>query len=113
LKWWPYYNGHYLLNKGTDLKKLFNDYDSDQVMDMIDNLIIEDSVYDEEHEGRVSKKRTLLNKDYRRYDKISKAHSDDFEADPALAFGDGPPDYLELGDDGTAPGLDPRIPMMG
>lgn len=79
---------------------------------MIDNLIIENSIYDDLHQGQVSKKRLGLNKDYRRYDRISKAN-DEEEPDPATAFGDGPPEYLELGDDGAAPGLDPRIPMMG
>jgi hypothetical protein len=111
LKWWPYYNGHYFLNKRTDLKKLFNEHDSEQVMDMIDNLIIENSIYDEQQQGMVSKKRTQLNKDYNRYGRISKAH-DDEEPDPAAAFGDGPPEYLELSDDGAAPGLE-GIPMMG
>lgn len=80
-------------------------------MDMIDNLIIENSIYDEENQGRVSKKRIELNKDYNRYGRISKAH-DDEEPDPAAAFGDGPPEYLELSDDGAAPGLE-GIPMMG
>ena len=82
-------------------------------MDMIDTLIIEDSIYDEDHEGRVVKKRTSLNKDYRRYDKIDRTPDDPNEIDPSLAFDDGPPEYLELGEDGMAPGLDPRIPMFG
>jgi hypothetical protein len=113
LKWWPYYSGHYLLNKNTDLIKLFNEYDSERVMDMIDSLLIEDSIYDEEHEGRVVKKRTSLNKDYHRYGRIDETIDDSDEIDPSLAFDDGPPEYLELGEDGIAPGLDPRIPMFG
>jgi hypothetical protein len=81
-------------------------------MDVIDSLLIDDSIYDEQNQGQVVKKRLALNKDYDRYGRISMAR-DNEEPYPASAFGDGPPVYLELSDDGTAPGLDPRIPMMG
>lgn len=113
MKWWPYYNGHYLLNKGTDLTRLFNEHDSDKTMDMIDSLLIADSLYDDEHGGGVIKKRLLLDKDYQRNRQQPQAISDDYGVDPAAAFSNGPIEYLELGEDGIAPGLDPRIQPMG
>jgi hypothetical protein len=91
--------------------KLFNEYDSAQVMDMLDALLIEDSLYDEDHDGRVVKKRLMLDKDYQRNRK--EPTFDESNIDPAAAFDGGTPDYLELGEDGIAPGLDPRIQPSG
>lgn len=112
MKWWPYYDGHYLLNKNIDLLELFNDYDHDRVFNMIDNLIIEDSVYDEEHEGHVWKKRASLNKDYGRIVESNTTYTatdDIFEtlaaAEAGLITG------IETTDDGALPGL-AGIPMM-
>lgn len=85
--------------------KLFNDHDHNDTMDMIDTLIIENSIYDDEHKGEVSKKRATLNKDYGR---IGIAISDE-----RASNSDGAPEYLEPDDDGNIPGIDPRIPMMG
>jgi hypothetical protein len=112
LKWWPYYDGHYLLNKNIDLLELFNDYDSDRVFNMIDNLIIEDSVYDEQNDGHVLKKRTSLNRDYGRIKSRndSLTATDDIfdtlaDAEAGLITG------MDAADDGTLPGL-AGIPMM-
>lgn len=77
-------------------------------MDMIDNLIVEDSVYDEENQGMVIKKRSSLNKEYGRIG-ITIADERVF----GRSGGDGEPEYLMPEDDGTIPGLDPRITMMG
>lgn len=110
MKWWPYYDGHYLLNKGIDLLELFNDYDSDRVFNMIDNLIIEDSVYDESHQGHVLKKRTSLNRDYGRIKAANYVATDDIfdtlaDAEAGLITG------IDATDDGTMAGLS-GIPMM-
>lgn len=93
------------MNKKTDLKELLNDYDSDQVMDMIDNLIVADSVYDEKNGGQVLKKRASLNKEYGRIGITidEKAFGN---------VGGGAQQILEPNDDGTLPGLE-GIPLMG
>lgn len=108
LKWWPYYNGHYLLNKGIDLTQLLNDHGSDQVMDMLDNLLIADSVYDQANNGQVMHARASLNKDYGR---IGSSVNDEQVRRGAPRL-DGSPNYLEPNDDGIFPGLE-GIPMMG
>lgn len=76
-------------------------------MDMIDNLIVEDSVYDEEHNGAVIKKRASLNKEYGRMG---------ITINDERVFGKsgtgGAPEYLEPDDNGMIPGLE-GIPMMG
>jgi hypothetical protein len=111
LKWWPYYDGHYLLDKKTDLLELFNEYDSDRVFNMIDNLIIADSVYDEQNDGHVLKKRTSLDRDYGRIKRsnVPTATDDIFEvladAEAGLITG------IDATDDGELPGL-AGIPMM-
>lgn len=108
LKWWPYYNGHYLLNRGIDLRSLFSEHDSEQVMDMIDNLIIADSIYDEEHNGQVLKKRASLNKDYGR---IGMSIADDYASRSTVTGASGP--IVAASEDDDRPiGLDPRIPMF-
>jgi hypothetical protein len=106
LKWWPYYYGHYLLEKSIDLKELFNQYDTDQVFDMIDALIVADSVYDDAHEGKVTKFRAHLNKEYGR---IGIAIDDEYAANNG---GTGALNDLEPNEDGSLPGLE-GIPMMG
>lgn len=110
MKWWPYYDGHYLLNKKTDLLELFNDYDSNRVFNMIDNLVIEDSVYDERHEGHVHKKRTSLDRDYGRIKAVSYTATDDI-FDTLAAAEAGLITGIDSTDDGTIPGL-AGIPMM-
>ena len=65
MKWWPYYDGHHLL-KGIDLLKLINEYNHDRVFNMLDELLIADSVYDSNNNGGVIKARASLNKDYGR-----------------------------------------------
>jgi hypothetical protein len=107
LKWWPFHRGHYLLNKGIDLLKLFNEYDHNDSMDMIDSLIVDDSVYDDKSEGNVVKKRAALNKDYGR---IGIAINDERASDMEV---DGEADDQDRLNDGSIPSLDPRIPMMG
>jgi len=106
LKWWPYHYGHYLLEKGIDLLELFNTHDTQQVFDMIDSLLITDSVYDDANEGRVAKRRAQLNKEYGR---IGIAIDDDFAAKNGA---NGALDELEPNEDGSLPGLE-GIPMMG
>lgn len=106
MKWWPYYYGHYLLEKGIDLKELFNQYDTGQVFDMIDSLIVADSVYDDANEGRVIKRRAHLNKEYGR---IGIAIDDEYAGNNS---GTGALDKLVPNEDGSLPGLD-GIPMMG
>lgn len=86
--------------------ELFNKYDTDQVFDMIDNLIIADSVYDDANEGKVIKRRAELNKQYGR---IGIAIDDDFAAKNSDT---GALDELEPNEDGSLPGLE-GIPMMG
>lgn len=103
MRWWPYHRGHYLLNKKIDLLELFNEYDHNDSMDMIDSLIIADSVYDDEHRGNVQKKRAGLNKDYGR---IGIAIDDERTSTSSG------PQYLEPNEDGILPGLE-GIPMMG
>jgi hypothetical protein len=76
-------------------------------MDMIDNLIVEDSVYDEDHQGLVLKKRASLNKDYGR---IGITINDERVFGKSGASGT--PEYLEPDDDGMIPGLE-GIPMFG
>lgn len=112
MRWWPYYDGHYLLNKKTDLLELFNEYDSDRVMNMIDNLIIDDSVYDQRNDGLVLKSRTSLDRDYGRIKRsnTSQVATDDIfdtlaDAEAGLITG------IDATDDGTLPGL-AGIPMM-
>lgn len=95
------------------MTRVFNDHDSSQTMDMLDSLLVADSLYDEEHSGGVIKKRLLLDKDYHRNRQPPTIISDDLGVDPASAFSNGPIEYLELGEDGIAPGLDPRIQPMG
>ena len=108
LKWWPYYNGHYLLNRGIDLRSLFSEHDSEQVMDMIDNLIIADSIYDEEHNGQVLKKRASLNKDYGR---IGMSIADENASRNVVSGASGP--IVAASEDDDRPiGLDPRIPIF-
>lgn len=108
LKWWPYYNGHYLLNKGIDLRSLFSEHDSEQVMDMIDNLIIADSIYDEQNDGRVLMKRASLNKDYGR---IGMSIADENAPSNYVSGASGP--IVAASEDDDRPiGLDPRIPMF-
>lgn len=106
MKWWPYYYGHYLLEKNIDLKELFNKYNTDQVFDMIDSLMIADSVYDQANDGKVTKFRASLNKEYGR---IGIAIDDEYASN---AEGAGALDNLVPNEDGTLPGLD-GIPMMG
>jgi hypothetical protein len=111
LKWWPYYDGHYLLDKKTDLLELFNEYDHDRVFNMIDNLIIADSVYDEQNDGHVLKKRTSLDRDYGRIkSRNAPTATDDIfdvlaDAEAGLITG------MDATDDGELPGL-AGIPMM-
>jgi hypothetical protein len=95
------------LNRGIDLLELFNNSDHNASMDMIDSLLINDSVYDEEHKGEVVKKRARLNKDYGR---IGIAVSDEPTFDEEV---NGEADDQDRLNDGAVPGLDPRIPMMG
>lgn len=73
-------------------------------MDMIDNLIIADSIYDEMHNGQVLKKRASLNKDYGR---IGMSIAD--ENAPIRASGP----VVQLSEDtNEIIGLDPRIPIF-
>lgn len=73
---------------------------------MLDNLLIADSIYDEQNEGRVLKKRASLNKDYGR---IGMSIAD--ENAPIIARAGGHV-VVASEDDDTIIGLDPRIPIF-
>lgn len=75
-------------------------------MDMIDNLIVSDSIYDEANQGHVLKKRASLNKDYGR---IGMSIADE---NASMIYGAGGPVVVASQDDGTIIGLDPRIPIF-
>lgn len=93
------------------MKKLFNEYDSEQVMDMIDNLIIENSIYDAQNDGHVFKYRASLDKDYGRIrGRDTHTATDDIfdtlaDAEAGLITG------MDATDDGELAGL-AGIPMM-
>lgn len=75
-------------------------------MDMLDSLLIADSIYDEEHDGQVIYKRASLNKDYGR---IGMSIADENASPRAGASGP----VVQLSEDNeTILGLDPRIPMF-
>ena len=94
MRWWPYHNGHYLLNKNIDLTQLFNERDHAETMDMIDNLIIADGAYDSRHDGQIIKGRTALNKEYGRMGVSTITDDSDFSSEIVLGD-DGMPEYAQ------------------
>lgn len=94
MRWWPYHNGHYLLNKNVDLTKLFNEKDHNETMDIIDNLIIADGAYDSAHNGQILKGRASLNKEYGRMG--TPTITDDDSITSEIVMGDdGIPEYVQ------------------
>lgn len=52
--------------KGINLKEMFSTLGSEECMDMIDVIIIDDAIRDSETNGSQNKARAILNKEYDR-----------------------------------------------
>jgi hypothetical protein len=60
---WSYVDGHHL-RKGVDLKKLFNETDSERTFNIIDDILVEDALRNAETDSALTKVRAVIDKAY-------------------------------------------------
>ncbi|QFG12217.1 Hypothetical Protein OBI_RACECAR_90 [Arthrobacter phage Racecar] len=97
---WSYVDGHHL-RKGVDLKKLFNETDSERTFNIIDDILVEDAIRDAQSDSALTKVRAA----------IDKAYSPSTGLDGEFIYDYSNIEYIEPTEDGYNLGFD--LPPLG
>lgn len=101
--WWPFIDGQ-LLVRGIDLEELFEDLPADRMMNVLDTILVDDSIAGSMVEGGIEKIRTTVLSIY------NGKQSEPSSYDPSSPRAPKPAHvYTQFDDDGLVSGLEPPL----